>query len=459
MANKFRNTLDFPTQGQNTLDNCDPDGSAGEEDSDPCWGRLLSINKLFTSINLYENEYSLGRNAKCKIVLDSPLIQQSKYFLAYSSVHFKITREQTGSHTYTYLQDTSSNGTFINGDKVGKNNRHVLQNNAEIALASKSNRVYVYIDISAKEDITIPPEIREKYMMSKEIGRGAYGAVRLAFMKGTCERFAIKIIQKKHFTTYGTTALAFNKQIESECTILKQLNHPCIIRIFDVIDTKETVYIILELVEGGELFDRVVSQGQFDEQTTKCLFEQMCQAIKYLHEQSITHRDIKPENILLCQPDTNETLVKITDFGLSRFFDETNVMKTFCGTPNYLVGYPPFSETPELPCLTDQIVKGLYTFPKEFWSGISNEVIDLIKKMMNIDPVQRLSIQQVLEHPWLLNDKDNKEKVHKLMYGPTTATLPIATTSNKRKSDNDGGTAEVPTPIVDTRSTSKKSKK
>jgi serine/threonine-protein kinase Chk2 len=146
----------------------------------------------------------------------------------------------------------------------------------------------------------------------------------------------MKIVAKKHFTHSDPQALVFNKHIKAECSILQALHHPCIIRIHDVYDTPDALYIILELVEGGELFDRIVAHGQFDEATTKFIFRQMSIGVKYLHDRSITHRDLKPENILLTSPDTNETLIKITDFGLSRFINETSLMKTFCGTPNYL---------------------------------------------------------------------------------------------------------------------------
>jgi serine/threonine-protein kinase CHEK2 len=153
---------------------------------------------------------------------------------------------------------------------------------------------------------------------------------------GSCDRFAIKIIAKKHFNKIGAFADVVNENIKSECAILQSLHHPCIIRIHDVHDTCDGLFIVLELVEGGELFNRIVAHGQFDEVTSKLLFRQICLGVKYLHDLSITHRDLKPENILLTSPDTNETLVKITDFGLSRFINETSLMKTFCGTPNYL---------------------------------------------------------------------------------------------------------------------------
>ncbi|CAF3047322.1 unnamed protein product, partial [Rotaria sp. Silwood2] len=173
-----------PTQRTQGCDGID-DGAVSEEDSiqeSKIWGRLLSINKHFPSVNLIDNEYSLGRGKKCSIVLDSKELQASKYYLTYSSIHFKIIRDTVKN--YVYIQDLSSNGTYINGEKIGKNKRHVLDNNAEIALASKAHRVYVYVDTNATEDSTVPSNVREKYIVSKEIGRGAYGEVKLCFIRG-----------------------------------------------------------------------------------------------------------------------------------------------------------------------------------------------------------------------------------------------------------------------------------
>jgi serine/threonine-protein kinase Chk2 len=111
----------------------------------------------------------------------------SRYFPAYSSTHFTIVRDEIKN--YTYLLDLSSNGTYINGEKVGKHNKHILENNAEIALASKTHQVYIYIDTHAKEDTSIPTHIREKYIISKQIGRGAYGEVKLCFTRGKSQIF------------------------------------------------------------------------------------------------------------------------------------------------------------------------------------------------------------------------------------------------------------------------------
>ncbi len=180
----FIQSLSVPTQRTQGCDSIEG-GSAEEGDGiheSNIWGRLLSINKLFSSINLTNNEYSFGRGKTCSIVLNSDELQTSKYFLAYSSKHFTITRDQIKN--YVYLEDLSSNGTYINGEKIGKNNKHVLENNAEIALASKTHRVYVYIDANAKEDSSLPATVREKYIVSKQLGRGAYGEVKLCFIRG-----------------------------------------------------------------------------------------------------------------------------------------------------------------------------------------------------------------------------------------------------------------------------------
>lgn len=409
-----------------------------------CWARLLPSQAGFKAIDLTDDVTSFGRGKDCDIVYQSDSKQCA--VSAYSNVHFKIKREfsiKIGTHAL--LEDCSSNGTFIDGEKLGKGRVQALKNNNEISLAKPENRAYIFIDLSNKEDTNLPPQIKINYTITKTLGVGAYGQVKLAFEKNTCEKCAIKIIQKKKFTINGRNNHP-NTQILSEVNILKKLEHPCIIQIKEVIDTPDTVYIVLELVEGGELFDKVVSIGQYNESSAKLLFYQMVLAIKYLHDQGISHRDLKPENILLSSADTQDTLIKVTDFGLSKFFNTTSIMKTFCGTPNYLapevlqtkgegsytnkidnwslgvilyillVGYPPFSEENTQVSLEKQITRGMYEFPKEFWSNVSGDAIDLVKKLMCVDPVKRASLEQVLEHRWIKYDAKMKEKAERLMY-------------------------------------------
>lgn len=155
-------------------------------------------------------------------------------------------------------------------------------------------------------------------------------------MKESWQNFAVKIVLKKHFVQFGAAAALFNEKLRSEFKILAQLNHPSIVEIFDVEESDEAIYTILELVDGGELFQRILSNGQIDEKTSKLIFRQIALGVEYLHENRVTHRDLKPENILLVSRENDESLIKITDFGLSKLIDERSLMKTFCGTPNYL---------------------------------------------------------------------------------------------------------------------------
>lgn len=427
------------------------------------WGRLFPLGESFVALDLTKDEYTFGRGENCDVPFDNNGAKKHQCFQAYSKVHFKIIRQTTTTGTHAFLEDLSSNGTFINGEKVGKGCKQVINNNDEIALALKKNKAFMFMDLMNANDSDLPAEIKEKYTLTKTLGRGACGEVRLAFSKGSCDRFAVKIITKKKFSTGGKHAVNLSKQVMSEVKILKALKHPCIIGIEDVIDTPEVLYIVLELVEGGELFDKVVSLSQYDEPTAKLLFYQMVLACKYLHDQGITHRDLKPENILL-STDDKETLIKITDFGLSKFVDAGSLMQTFCGTPTYLApeilvtagtgtytkaidawslgvilficlaGYPPFSDERKDMDLPKQIMGGHYTFPKQYWKGVSDDAIDLIKKMMTVDAKKRITLADALQHPWF-KDEEMKAKAEALMYPEKVRMGPPSAVPKKRSAD------------------------
>ncbi|XP_059731989.1 serine/threonine-protein kinase Chk2 isoform X3 [Bos taurus] len=243
---------------------------------------------------------------------------------------------------------------------------------------------------------------------------------------------------KKHFRIFRDPAL----DVETEIEILKKLNHPCIIKIKDFFDA-EDYYIVLELMEGGELFDRVVGHKRLKEATCKLYFYQMLLAVQYLHENGIIHRDLKPENVLLSSP-KEDCLIKITDFGQSKILGETSLMRTLCGTPTYLApevlnsfgtagynravdcwslgvilficlsGYPPFSEHKTQVSLKDQITSGKYNFIPEVWAEVSEKALDLVKKLLIVDPKARFTTEEALRHPWL-QDEDMKRKFNNLL--------------------------------------------
>lgn len=118
----------------------------------------------------------------------------------------------------------------------------------------------------------------------------------------------------------------------NEAKIMQRLTHPCIVKMYDIVNRPDSVFIKLEFMKGGELLTRIQKKKFLSEANSKLFFYQMCDAIKYLHDQKITHRDLKPDNILLASSDEN-TLLKISDFGLSKLVRNNSVLRTLCGTP------------------------------------------------------------------------------------------------------------------------------
>ncbi|KAF6080776.1 checkpoint kinase 2 [Phyllostomus discolor] len=312
-----------------------------------------------------------------------------------------------------------------------------------------SNLVFVFFDLTVDDQSVYPKELRDKYIMSKTLGSGACGEVKLAFERKTCKKVAIKIISKRKFAIGSEKEADPALNVKTEIEILKKLNHPCIIKIKDFFDA-EDFYIVLELMEGGELFDRVVRTRRLKEDTCKLYFYQMLLAVQYLHDNGIIHRDLKPENVLLSSQ-KEDCLIKITDFGQSKILGETSLMKTLCGTPTYLApevlnsfgtagynravdcwslgvilficlsGYPPFSEHKTQVSLKDQITSGKYNFIPEVWAVVSEKALDLVKKLLIVDPKTRFTTEEALKHPWL-QDEDMKRKFQNLLFEENKST-------------------------------------
>ncbi|XP_029475202.1 serine/threonine-protein kinase Chk2 isoform X3 [Rhinatrema bivittatum] len=323
------------------------------------------------------DEYWFGRDKKCDYTFDRPVLNRTDTFKTYSKRHFRIFREVGPGNSYlVYIEDYSGNGTFLNREEIGKGNKLPLINNAEIALSVKTNKVFVFSDLTDDQS-EYPKEVREKYIISKTLGSGACGEVKLAFVKSTCKKVAIKIINKQTFKTRESERTNSFLNVDTEVEILKTLNHPCIIKIENFFDTEDSYYIVLELMEGGELFAKVEASTRLKEATAKLYFYQMLLAVQYLHENGITHRDLKPENVLLSSFNENCLIkgflrdglyvmkiiqsifmriethreyqkpylkftqwvtvpLKITDFGQSKILGESTLMRTLCGTPTYL---------------------------------------------------------------------------------------------------------------------------
>ncbi|XP_057602843.1 serine/threonine-protein kinase Chk2 isoform X2 [Hippopotamus amphibius kiboko] len=421
-----------------------PEDQEPEEPVPAPWARLWALQDGFSNLECINDSYWFGRDRSCEYCFDEPLLRRTDKYRTYSKKHFRIFREMGPKNSYiAYIEDHSGNGTFVNRELVGKGRRLPLNNNSEIALSVWSNKVFVFFDLTVDDQSIYPKELRDEYIMSKTLGSGACGEVKLAFERKTCKKVAIKIISKRKFAIGSEREADPVLNVETEIEILKKLNHPCIIKIKDFFDA-EDYYIVLELMEGGELFDRVAGNKRLKEATCKLYFYQMLLAVQYLHENGIIHRDLKPENVLLASQ-KEDCLIKITDFGQSKILGETSLMRTLCGTPTYLApevlnsfgtagynravdcwslgvilficlsGYPPFSEHKTQVSLKDQITSGKYNFIPEVWAEVSEKALDLVRKLLIVDPKARFTTEEALRHPWL-QDEEMKRKFKNLLF-------------------------------------------
>ncbi|XP_040859769.1 serine/threonine-protein kinase Chk2 isoform X3 [Ochotona curzoniae] len=379
-----------------------PEDQELEEPVPAPWGRLLALQDGFSNLECVNDSYWFGRDRSCDYWFDERLLKRSDKYRTYSKKHFRIFREMGPKNSYiAYIEDHSGNGTYVNAELVGKGKHRPLSNNSEIALSLCRNKVFVFFDLTVDDQSVYPKELRDEYIMSKTLGSGACGEVKLAFERKTCKKVAVKIISKRKFTIGSSREADQALNVETEIEILKKLDHPCIIKIKNFFDA-EDYYIVLELMEGGELFEKVVGNKRLRESTCKLYFYQMLLAVQYLHENGIIHRDLKPENVLLSSQE-EDCLIKITDFGQSKILGETSLMRTLCGTPTYLApevllsigtagynravdcwslgvilficlsGYPPFSEHKTQVSLKDQITSGKYNFIPEVWADVSEK--------------------------------------------------------------------------------------
>ncbi|EER08814.1 Calcium-dependent protein kinase, putative, partial [Perkinsus marinus ATCC 50983] len=210
---------------------------------------------------------------------------------------------------------------------------------------------------------------------------------------------------------------------------MKMLDHPNIIKLFETLRDHRNIILVMELCTGGELFDRIIEVGHFTEVQAAIVMQQILRAIYYMHENHIMHRDLKPENFLFSTKEPLEkSCLKLIDFGLSTKFGKDDTMTTKAGTPYYvapqvlggkyneacdlwscgvimyilLCGYPPFYGETDADVLT-KVRLGNYTFNAADWKGVSEDAKDLIRKLLKINPKDRYTAEQALNHIWVRN--------------------------------------------------------
>lgn len=268
------------------------------------------------------------------------------------------------------------------------------------------------------------------YNLHQELGSGAFSVVKLASHRETHQKVAVKIVAKKKLTEEDLASLT------TEIELLNDLRHPHIIQLFEVFEEDTEFYIITELVEGGELFDRIVQKSHYSEQEARDLVKIFLETMEYMHSSNVVHRDLKPENLLLTSVEDNADL-KIADFGFAKKISELLPNETACGTPGYvapeilrgdpygaevdiwsmgviiyvlLAGYPPFYDEDQKK-LFKKIKEGKYYFHEDYWSSVSPEAMDLIRKMLCVNQKERWTASQLLKHPWItMGDETLKSK-------------------------------------------------
>eukprot|EP00744_Colponema_vietnamica_P002349 GILI01003701.1.p1 GENE.GILI01003701.1~~GILI01003701.1.p1 ORF type:complete len:490 (-),score=178.72 GILI01003701.1:255-1679(-) len=266
--------------------------------------------------------------------------------------------------------------------------------------------------------------ITDDYDFVKELGSGTYGTVRLAVHKHNKPnnkpvKRAVKEILKSSLSPSAVQRLI------TEIDILKSIDHPNIIKLFETYEDNQKIYLVMEVCSGGELFDRIIAKGNFTEREAADLMKQLLSAILYCHQHNICHRDLKPENFIF-QTSEPDSPVKIIDFGLSKIFDAKTIMQTRAGTPYYvapdvlrgrydkscdmwslgvimyilLCGYPPFYGDNDNQIM-DRVRIGRYSMDGPEWQNVSAEAKDLIAHLLSVDASRRYTAEQALAHPWL----------------------------------------------------------
>ena len=257
-----------------------------------------------------------------------------------------------------------------------------------------------------------------RYVFGETLGHGSFGKVKMANHELTGHKVAVKILNRQKIQSLDVA-----EKIRREIQILKMFRHPHIIKLYEVITTPTDIFMIMEYVSGGELFDYIVKHGKSSEPNARKFFQQIISGVDYCHRHKVVHRDLKPENLLL----DSQNHVRIADFGLSNLMKDGELLQTSCGSPNYaapevvsgnlyagpevdvwscgiilyalLCGSLPFDDK-NVSMLFKKIKNGQFYIPNH----LSGEVVDLLTKMLQVNPVKRITIQQIREHEWFKQD-------------------------------------------------------
>ena len=266
--------------------------------------------------------------------------------------------------------------------------------------------------------------IADHYEFSQKLGDGSYGTVLRAKHRVTNQYRAVKIIPRAKIRN--------QVRLESEINLMKVTDHPHIIKLYELFEDSQNIYLVMELCTGGELFDYIVRKKHLSESEARQIFTQLIGSLNYLHNHEICHRDLKPENLLFAEADYLSSL-KLIDFGLSKMMGQRNEqMTTRVGTPYYIspevltgnygvqcdmwsagvilyvliCGYPPFYGNSDS-TIRAKVRRGVYNYNGAEWTNVSPQVKDLIDHLLVMQPEGRLTAGQALTHPWVVATRED----------------------------------------------------
>ena len=322
----------------------------------------------------------------------------------------------------------------VNVDNNGLNKNIIIEQNSTKEFYTLNPEDYLRYSYSytnplynSRVNYNDNPLLHRKYIgqfiLGEKLGQGTFGVVVLGTHQLTGEKVAIKILEKEKIIQE-----ADKTRIEREIKILKNMRHNNIVHLYDVKETASSLYIIMEYVQGKELFDYIVDKKRLSEIEACNFYQQIISGIEYLGKIRVVHRDLKPENLLL----DNKKKIKIVDFGLSNIYPNNELLKTACGSPCYaapemingelykglnadiwssgivlyamLCGYLPFEDN-DNEILYKKITSGKFKIPK----FLSENCKDILHRILNVNPEKRFNIKQIKKHPWfnLINPRIN----------------------------------------------------
>ena len=410
--------------------------------SDVPWGRLVALKNCKAVVrgrqwDLTENDRGLtqiGRNHASHVQFLDLTISG-----LHLEMHPKI--DTNGVLKKVELIDKSSNGTWLNGKRMTKAKPTLIRSGDVFSLVqdyrASGENVAAFVFSAIRNSRGESVRFFQQYRLGRELGRGTYATVRKCTERETDQVYAVKIIDLNSGRAQGWEIKELIKNAKNEAAMQQELTHPNVIEVKELFIDEEagTVYIVMEYMVGGELFNQLRRHGCYTERKAKLIMRQILSACAFMNSKGITHRDMKPANILLSED--NGTTVKIADFGVA--VRKTKNMNTYTGSPMYFAPevlrrklHPKSVSGQTYSCSSDMWSVGVIMFnllcarnpwtatefeqtledspfdidKKRPWPKISAAAKDLLRKLWNPDHEERIEAKDALRHPWLKGTKE-----------------------------------------------------